>query len=87
MESVIHPFADLFAQLGLPNSEPEIRQFIAQHGPLPDGMRLEEAPFWTPAQAQLLREERLEDADWAIVVDQLNIALHAQPKPESDRAG
>ncbi|WP_167087673.1 DUF2789 domain-containing protein [Xanthomonas sp. F4] len=87
MEPVIPPFADLFAQLGLPNSESEIRQFIAQHAPLPDDMRLEEASFWTPAQAQLLREERLEDADWAIVVDQLNIALHAKPVLDADRAG
>ncbi|UYC10938.1 DUF2789 domain-containing protein [Xanthomonas sp. CFBP 8445] len=87
MEPVIPPFADLFAQLGLPNSEGEIRQFIAQHAPLPDDMRLEEAPFWTPAQAQLLREERLEDADWAVVVDQFNIALHARPEPGADHAG
>ena len=42
-------------------------------------MRLEEAPFWTPAQAQLLREERLDDADWAMVVDRLNVALHGRP--------
>lgn len=40
-------------------------------------MRLEEAPFWTAAQAQLLREERIDDADWAIVVDRLNLALRA----------
>lgn len=39
-------------------------------------MRLEEAPFWTPAQSQLLREERLDDADWIVTIDQLNIALH-----------
>ncbi|MBN6151974.1 DUF2789 domain-containing protein [Xanthomonas sp. AmX2] len=81
MEHPVHPFAELFAQLGLPNAESDIRQFIARHSPLPDVMRLEEAPFWTPAQAQLLREERLDDADWAMVVDQLNIALHARPVP------
>ena len=56
-------FHDLFAQLGLPDDHASIQQFIATHSPLPDGMRLEEAPFWTPAQAQLLREERLDDAD------------------------
>ncbi len=79
MEPTIHPFSELFAQLGLPNDEASIRQFIATHAPLPDAMRLEDAPFWSPSQAQLLREERLDDADWAMVVDQLNVALHAGP--------
>ena len=80
MEHAIHPFSELFAQLGLPDDHATIHQFIATHSPLPDGMRLEEAPFWTPAQAQLLREERLDDADWAMVVDRLNVALHAMPE-------
>ncbi|WCE03518.1 DUF2789 domain-containing protein [Pseudoxanthomonas sp. JBR18] len=79
MEQTVHPFSELFAQLGLASDEAGIRAFIAQHAPLPDNMRLEEAPFWSPAQAQLLREERIDDADWAEVVDQLNLALHATP--------
>ena len=79
MESTVHPFSELFAQLGLADDNASIQQFIATHSPLPDGMRLEEAPFWTPAQAQLLREERLDDADWAMVVDRLNVALHGRP--------
>ncbi|MDR6991018.1 DUF2789 domain-containing protein [Luteimonas sp. 3794] len=79
MESTVHPFSELFAQLGLPNDEASIRDFIASHGPLPDDMRLEEAPFWTESQAQLLREERIDDADWIVVIDQLNVALHARP--------
>ncbi|WP_183425476.1 DUF2789 domain-containing protein [Luteimonas sp. gir] len=81
MEPTVHPFSELFAQLGLPDDEASIRAFIARHAPLPDDMRLEEAPFWTPAQAQLLREERLEDADWIVVIDQLNVAMHATPDP------
>lgn len=79
MELSVHPFSALFAQLGLPNDDDSIRQFIATHSPLPDDVRLEEALFWSPAQAQLLREERLDDADWAMVVDRLNVALHATP--------
>jgi len=81
MEPTVHPFSDLFAQLGLPDDNASIQQFIATHSPLPNDMRLEEAPFWSPAQAQLLREERLDDADWAMVVDRLNVALHASPNP------
>ena len=42
-------------------------------------MRQEEAPFWTPAQAQLLHEERVDDTDWIVVIDQLNAAMHASP--------
>ena len=79
MESTLHPFSELFAQLGLDNDNDGIRRFIAAHSPIPDGMRLEDAPFWSSSQAQLLREERLDDADWAMVVDQLNVALHAKP--------
>jgi len=79
MDKSVHPFSELFEQLGLPADEASIRQFIATHGPLPGGMRLEEAPFWTPAQAQLLRDERIEDAAWIETIDQLNLALHATP--------
>jgi hypothetical protein len=79
MEPTVHPFSELFAQLGLPNDNASIQQFIATHSPLPNGMRLEDAPFWSPAQSQLLREERRDDADWAMVVDRLNVALHDSP--------
>ncbi|HBK47211.1 MAG TPA: DUF2789 domain-containing protein [Xanthomonadaceae bacterium] len=79
MEKPVHPFSELFAQLGLPSDEAGIRGFIASHSPLPADVRLEEAPFWTPAQAQLLREERIDDADWIETIDQLNLALHATP--------
>jgi hypothetical protein len=37
---------------------------------------LSDAPFWTPSQAAFLREEILEDADWASVIDELNVDLH-----------
>ncbi len=77
MDSPFHKFSDLFAQLGLPSDETDIRAFITQHSPLPQDVELWEAPFWTPAQATLLRDEIVEDADWAETVDQLNLALRA----------
>ncbi|QET01613.1 MULTISPECIES: DUF2789 domain-containing protein [Cupriavidus] len=77
MEQPFHPFSQLFAQLGLSSDESDIRAFIAEHSPLPEDKQLWEAPFWTPAQATLLRDELVEDADWAVVVDQLNLALRA----------
>jgi hypothetical protein len=67
----------LFQQLGLPDSPEEIRRFVTRHRPLADGVRLAEAPFWSPAQAQFLGEELGGDAEWAEVVDQLNLMLRA----------
>ena len=80
MESTVHPFSELFAQLGLADDNASIQQFIATHSPIPNDMRLEDAPFWSTAQSQQLREERRDDADWAMVVDRLNVALHAMPE-------
>lgn len=79
MNNLIHRFTELFAQLGLPSTEPEIRKFIAEHSPLADHVALADAPFWTVAQATFLKEELFRDADWAAVVDQLNAALRASP--------
>ncbi|CAN5894967.1 DUF2789 domain-containing protein [soil metagenome] len=71
-----HTMSDLFAQLGLPGDEADIQAFVASHRALPGGAALADAPFWTPNQARFLRDEILEDADWAEVVDQLNLMLH-----------
>ncbi|WP_343632226.1 DUF2789 domain-containing protein [Roseateles sp.] len=76
MEPTVHPFAELFAQLGLPSSESEIRDFIQRHRPLAGDVNVADAPFWTPGQSRALRDMLLQDADWAEVVDQLNLALH-----------
>ncbi len=78
MEKTIHTMTNLFAQLGLPNSNDEIAAFIKTHSPLPEAVKLADAPWWTPSQASFLREELAEDADWAEIVDQLNAALRAQ---------
>jgi hypothetical protein len=66
---------NLFNQLGLDASEQGIADFIAKH-PLPPEMYLSDAPFWNAAQRQLLDELLKADARWALVVDQLNEALH-----------
>lgn len=70
-----HQFCELFAQLGLPSEVKDVAAFIQSHSPLDPATRLEDAPFWTPPQAALLRENLQEDADWAELVDQLNLAL------------
>jgi hypothetical protein len=78
VEMSIHNMSSLFAQLGLPSEPAAIESFIASHSPLPESVRLHNAPFWTPAQAAFLRDEFLEDADWAEAVDELNVRLRAK---------
>lgn len=78
MESSIHNLDNLFAQLGLPSDQAAVENFIKTHSPLASNILLSEAPFWTPAQASFLREEILNDADWAEVIDQLNTKLHSR---------
>jgi hypothetical protein len=77
LENPVHDLASLFRQLGLPDRAEEIDCFIAEHRLAPD-QAIEEAPFWNPAQAVFLREGLAEDADWAEVVDGLNVLLHDQ---------
>ncbi|WNW10889.1 DUF2789 domain-containing protein [Pseudomonas sp. DTU_2021_1001937_2_SI_NGA_ILE_001] len=78
MELPTHTLNDLFEQLGLEFDDASIEAFIAEHR-LPDGVKLIDAEFWTPQQAGFLKEELREDADWAPVVDELNVRLHEKP--------
>jgi len=75
MELSNHAFSDLFEQLGLPSDEESIEAFIDANRPLPPGTTLPEADFWTNNQRAFLREAIQADADWAVPVDQLNVAL------------
>ncbi|WP_043109001.1 DUF2789 domain-containing protein [endosymbiont of unidentified scaly snail isolate Monju] len=77
MEKPVYELASLFRQLGLPDGEEEMDRFIAEHRLAPD-QAIEAAPFWSSAQAAFLSEELAEDADWAEVVDGLNVLLHDQ---------
>lgn len=75
MNQSYHRFTELFLQLGLPSDVDGIKNFLENHSPLDPSIRLENASFWTQAQSTLLRDEILQDADWAEVIDQLNAAL------------
>ena len=77
MEASMHTMTNLFEQLGLPSDDEAIDAFIARHRPLDPATRLSEAPFWNPAQASFLSDEILEDADWAEIVDQLDVLLRS----------
>ncbi len=75
MEPVFHPLSELFAQLGLANTPASIEAFILHHRPLRHDIALADAPFWSEAQRQFLRESIAEDADWAEAVDHLDAML------------
>ena len=75
MESDAHLLCDLFSQLGLPGDSSSIEKFIKSHRPLPDEVPLTEAPFWSKSQRDLLKQALIQDADWAPLVDQLNVRL------------
>lgn len=75
MELSVKDMPALFKQLGLPSDHSSIDDFIRSH-PLSNGVSVDSASFWNDAQADFLREEMVEDADWAIIVDELNMLLH-----------
>jgi hypothetical protein len=77
METPFHPLAELFRQLGLADEPAAIERFVASHRPLPAGVSLCDAPFWTVSQAQFLRQAIHHDADWAEPVDSLAVMLSA----------
>jgi hypothetical protein len=74
MDTSSHSMRDLFAQLGLPNSDTCIDNFI-QNNHLPPEIPLENAAFWSAGQAQFIREAIALDADWAEAVDHLDAQL------------
>ncbi|MCX7078226.1 MAG: DUF2789 domain-containing protein [Pseudomonas sp.] len=76
MDSPTHDLKGLFDQLGLDSTQKAIDDFIASHSPLANNQKLIEADFWTPPQATFLKEQLREDADWAGVVDDLNLRMH-----------
>lgn len=78
MESQTHSISQLFAQLGLPSDVLAVDAFIAAHSPLPDHIKLADAPFWNAGQANFLRTQLAEDADWSPVVDTLNARLRCR---------
>lgn len=75
MDATFHRLCELFSQLGLPDEPAAVEHFINTHRPLAAGTHLYDAPFWTPSQAQFLREQIQADADWAEVVDGLSARL------------
>lgn len=77
MDTITPTMRHLFQQLGLPDTPTDIARFIHDHRPLPEDVRVSEAPFWTPAQATFIKDKLQSDDHWAVVVDELNTRLRA----------
>jgi len=75
MELPAYDLKTLFEQLGLPSEDSAIDDFIEAH-PLAAETKLIDADFWTPQQAQLLKEWLRADGEEAVMVDELNVRLH-----------
>ncbi|MCW2311625.1 DUF2789 domain-containing protein [Rhodoferax antarcticus] len=79
-------FGALFAQLGLPDDDESIAAFLVKHRSMARNMRLPDAPYWSASQASFLREALTQDAEWAVVVDQLSKALEDPEVTEQTRS-
>ena len=74
MDTSAHTMKNLFAQLGLANSDVAMENFV-KNNHLNHDIPMECAAFWSAGQAQFLREEIQSDGDWSEVVDQLDAQL------------
>lgn len=79
MENTTHTMQDLFQQLGLPDDDAAIAQFIARQRPLAPQLRLFDAPIWSVSQAAFLRDKLREDGDWSMLIDELDARLRDHP--------
>ncbi len=59
----LHSFNGLFAQLGLPNSDQNIADFIEQHNPVADHKKLAGLDFFSNSQRAFLHKSLAQDAD------------------------
>lgn len=75
MEIHQHEMPDLFEQLGLGSSPDEMKDFVQNHRHKRDTTPIYEAKFWTRSQSDFLKQAIEEDADWAELVDQLDVML------------
>jgi hypothetical protein len=75
----------LFAQLGEATDDAAIALFMERNGRLRGSTSVHEAACWSVSQASFLQEAIKLDADWAPVVDDLNMQLHQMPLPVCSR--
>ncbi|AXR06948.1 DUF2789 family protein [Salinimonas sediminis] len=67
---------ELFEQLGLDSSDEAIEAFIDKHRGMNDSRHIEDAPFWSEGQKAFLAQAMQADAEWVVIIDELNVRLH-----------
>ncbi|WP_340677649.1 DUF2789 family protein [Paraglaciecola sp.] len=75
MEQYHTALSDLFAQLGLSSDQQSMSEFVQKNAGLPAEIKIENADIWTKQQGDFLRTALVEDAEWAELIDQLNVLL------------
>lgn len=75
MDMSANNIENLFAQLGLDNSQDAIERFTTTHI-LPKEVYVNNAPYWNDGQRHFLQDALRQDSEWTEAVDQLNIMLH-----------
>ena len=76
MASRLHDMPSLFVQLGLPNDEASMQQFLASHY-LDDAVKLQNAAFFNARQAAFIQQAYATDNDWLECIEQLNRRLRS----------
>lgn len=74
MQNANPAMPELFAQLGLENSNLAIARFIQFHYLSPQTL-ITGASFWTVSQQSFLEECLEQDSEWCALVDQLDSRL------------
>ena len=80
METFEHNLPNLSTQLGLPNTESDINDFVSTNRLEPE-QPIIEADCWTPSQIEFLMTEIENDSQWCIAIDELNERMSETPSP------
>ncbi len=75
MDLSSHTLNSLFQQLGLPDSDQEINDFIEQNKGIDKTIALYEVNIWSSSQSAFLQESQEQDSDWTEVIDHLDAQL------------
>jgi hypothetical protein len=78
LDDLEYTMSNLFAQLGLDNSQDAIDEFV-KNAQLADDETLAEAKLWNDSQRAFLQEEWNRDGVWVEIIDELNLLLHPKP--------
>lgn len=75
MDTLSHNLNSLFDQLGMPSTDHDIMNFILNNKKLAPSVKIDQAEFWSPSQAEFIRQALVNDSDWFEVVGSLDTLL------------